>query len=367
MRRSGLILLSIILIAFMAFSFLQEDFLPSLLGLFTGGIDGAGEAVVDPEEERPDSGGGAATAEAPAANIKSLARQITDGVSGDYEKLCTVYDWMTHNITYDLDKSENIGEYGHGAAYLFKERKGVCHDYAELTRALLKAVGIKATYERGEVHPAPGKRENHAWNRALVGETWYGLDTTWGSGFVDAGKGVFVPRPSRLYLTTPEELSRLHRDPEYKEECEADLRRSGALAAKPLYLPKYEARLLDLINQNREKKGLSPLKKEARLLERVRKSAAAAAEKECREEEYSLDRLGEKIKERALSLRLSSFGIYTLTLWDYPSPTAREIHRQIMKQEEDSFLDDGALEGLTVGVVRRGDLIVVVLIGLTYY
>lgn len=365
MRRPGLILLSLILIAVMILSVLQSDLLPAFFNLFTGEVDG--EIFADDlDEEAPDGGGSADNGEVPPGNLKSLARQLTEGVSDDYEKLGAIYDWVTHNITYDLEKSKNIGEYGYGAAYLFKERKGVCHDYAELTRALLKAVGIKATYERGEVHPAPGKTENHAWNRALIGDTWYGLDTTWGSGFVDIEKEIFVPRPSRLYLTTPEELARLHSDPEYKEACEAKLRRSEALAAKPRSLPKYEGRLLKLINKSREEEGLNPLKEEARLLDRVRKSAAAAAEKECRGEEYTLDKLGEAIKDSALSLRLSSFGIYTLTLWDYPAPTAEELHRQILKQK-DSFLDDDSVGGLTVGVVRRGDLIAVVMVGLTYY
>ena len=278
-------------------------------------------------------------------------------------KLGAIYDWVT-TISPMIWKNRKISGIRLRCSISFKERKGVCHDYAELTRALLKAVGIKATYERGEVHPAPGKTENHAWNRALIGDTWYGLDTTWGSGFVDIEKEIFVPRPSRLYLTTPEELARLHSDPEYKEACEAKLRRSEALAAKPRSLPKYEGRLLKLINKSREEEGLNPLKEEARLLDRVRKSAAAATEKECRGEEYTLDKLGEAIKDSALSLRLSSFGIYTLTLWDYPVPTAKEIHRQILIQK-DSFLDDDLVGGLTVGVVRRGDLIAVVMVGLT--
>ena len=305
MRRPGLILLSLILIAVMILSVLQSDLLPAFFNLFTGEVDG--EIFADDlDEEAPDGGGSADNGEVPPANLKSLARQLTEGVSDDYEKLGAIYDWVTHNITYDLEKSKNIGEYGSGAAYLFKERKGVCHDYAELTRALLKAVGIKATYERGEVHPAPGKTENHAWNRALIGDTWYGLDTTWGSGFVDIEKEIFVPRPSRLYLTTPEELARLHSDPEYKEACEAKLRRSEALAAKPRSLPKSEGRLLKLINKSREEK-LNPLKKGHDYW--IESGKAAPRRKGVPREEYTLDKL-EAIKDSALSFRLSASYLY---------------------------------------------------------
>lgn len=360
---------SVILIAAMLLSLMQRNLLPSFFDLFTGGPGEEETGPIQLEEGEPTAekktGKGAETT---ATSIKNLARQITAEAGDDHDKLLAIYDWVTANITYDLEKAKNIGDYGSGAKYLFETRKGVCHDYAELTRALLKTVGIKATYERGEVHPSPGKTENHAWNRALIGETWYGLDTTWGSGFIDEDQGLFVPRPSRLYLTTPEELARLHRDPEYKEAREMEQLRDRALEAKPLYLAKYEARLLKLFNKSREEAGLAPFKEEAALLEIARQSAAGAAEKECRGEKYSLNKLEKKVTAQSLPLRLSYFQFYLLTVWDYPTPTAKELYRQILEQSKPpAFLNDSAFNGLTVGVVRRGDLVVVTLLGLSYY
>lgn len=361
MKRFGWFCLIALLVAAALFAF-QRDLFPVYFNLFTGRGGGTerlpeidleeGSFPASAEKEQP---------EQPAANVKALARQITAGASSEYEKLCAVYDWVTANIAYDVDKAKNMKDYGSGAKYLLEKRKGVCHDYAELTRVLLKAAGITATYEKGEVRPASGRTERHAWNHARIGEIWYGLDTTWGAGFVDEEKGIFVQRPSRLYLTTPEELARLHSDPSYKEAREKQRQRKAAAEAKSLYLPDHEAGLLRLINDARVSEGLSPFHEEPRLLTAARQSAAAAAEQACRGEEYSLDPLRAELERKAPELRLSRAGMYAFTLWDYPVPAAEELYR-LITAEEGARLDDDEFQALTLGVVRRGELTIAVLI-----
>lgn len=367
MKRVVWICLIVFMIAAALLAF-HRDLLPLYLYFCAGKAGGEEEAAVELEEELSSGGGNAAADhdELPAAGIQSLAGQIVTGISDDYGKLCAIYDWITANIAYDVEKAENMEAYGSGAEYLLEKRKGVCHDYADLTRALLTAVGIEATYERGDIHPSLGRTERHAWNNARIGESWYALDTTWGAGFVDQEKGVFVQRPSRLYLTTLDELARLHNDPSYKESREMEVRRAEASAAKPAYLPEHEARLLALINDTRAAAGLAPFTEEERLLATARQSAAAAAERACSGEEYSLDSLKEELERRALELRLEKAGMYTFTLWDYPVPTAEEIHRH-MTGEENSYLNDAEFQSLTAAVIRRGDLIIVVLIFLSHY
>lgn len=359
MRRFGRICLITLLIAAVLLAYLNRERLQAPFG-------GEEPAPIDLDGERsvPD-GETEKSHELTVVDLKSLALQITSEASSDYEKLTAIYDWVTANIAYDVEKAKNMEEYGSGAEYLLEKRKGVCHDYADLTRALLKAVGIKATYEKGEVHPAPGRTERHAWNHACIGETWYGLDTTWGAGFVDEGKGVFVQRPSRLYLTAPDELARLHNDPAYKESREMECQRAEAAAEKPVYLPEHEARLLALLNETRAAAGLTPFTEEARLLTPVRQSAAAAAEQICSGEEHSLDPLKAELQRRAPELRFAKAGINMFTLWDYPIPTADELHRLIIAEEE-THLNEAGFQSLTVGVIRRGNLIIVTLVYLSH-
>ncbi|NLA11534.1 MAG: hypothetical protein GX883_05355 [Firmicutes bacterium] len=363
MRHFRLVLLSILLIAALLLALVQWNLLPSLF--YSGG--GPGKTVpIPPEGARPDAASGPDDFTESSGSLKSLAREITAAAPDDYGKLCAIYDWVTANIAYDVEKAKKMEDYGYGAEYLLKYRQGVCHDYAELTRALLKAVGIKATYERGEVHPAPGKTEHHAWNRVRIGESWYGLDTTWGSGFVDQEKGRFIQRPSRLYLTTVEELARLHSDPAYKESREIEWRRAQSAAAKAVYLPEYESGLLELFNKTRNKRGLASLQQEPGLSGAVRRSAVAGAAKACLDEEFTLDQLNGEIEQNASQLRLAKAGLYAFTLWDYPFPAVEEIYGLIAEQQ-DLFLEKGDYEGLAVGVVRKGDLLVVVLAGLSYH
>lgn len=365
MRRFAWICLTALLIVATVLA-LQRDLLPVYFNFF--GINCEVKIPIDLGEERfSEAGGGEEeSAGAPAVSLKNLARQITAGAADEYEKLCAVYDWITANIAYDVEKAKDMENYGAGAAYLLKERKGVCHDYAELTRALLKAVGIKATYEKGEIHPAAGRTERHAWNHACIGETCYGLDTTWGAGFVDEESGVFVQRPSRLYLTTPEELARLHRDPAYKESCEMELRRAAAVAEKPVYIPEYEDRLLALINEARVSKGLAPFAEEARLVDEARQSSAAAAEEACGGLEHTHDSLRSELERRASELRLAKAGMYTFSLWDYPLPPVEKLY-SLIAAEEETYMHEAGFQALAAAVIRRGELIVVTLVFLSYY
>ncbi len=369
MKRFGWICLVVILIL-AAFLALHRDLLPLYLNHFAGRIGGEGKMVIELEEghtgER-DSVEKDHVEHRAATDLDSLAGQITAGITDDYGKLCAVYDWVTANIAYDVEKARDMESYGSGAEYLLEKRKGVCHDYADLTRALLEAVGIEASYEKGDVHPASDRVERHAWNNARIGESWYGLDTTWGAGFVNQEKGLFIQRPSRLYLTTPEELARLHGEPAYKEFREMELRREEASLADPLYLPEYEARLRLLINETRAAAGLAPFIEEERLLATARQSAAAAAEEVCSGREYSLASLKEELEQKALELRLEKAGIYTFTLWDYPLPTVEEIHRLIVAEEENTYLKETGFQSLTAAVIRRGDLVIVTLLFLSFY
>ncbi len=368
MKRLGWILLITVLVTAALLAF-QRDLPAAFFNLFTGRAGEAWTTEIDLDEEHLPSGGNALEDDPepmPGADLKSLACRITAESSNDYEKLCAIYDWVTANISYDVEKAANMEAYGSGAQYLLEKRKGVCHDYAELTRALLKAVGIRATYEKGDVYPSPGRTERHAWNRACIGDTCYSLDTTWGSGFVNEEKGIFVPRPSRLYLTSPEELDRLHRDPSYKESREKEMQRLEAALASPASLPEYEARLFTLMNETRVSAGLAPIAEEARLLAAVRQSAAAAAEKACAGEEHSLEQLKAELERRSPEIRLEKAGMYTFTLWDYPFPTADELYR-LITAEETAYLYDAGFQAVAVGVVRRGSLIIATQVFLSYY
>lgn len=302
-------------------------------------------------------------------DIPTLARRITAGAATDYARLEAVYDWITASFAYDLAKLENMkntSDFGFGAAYLLEEGKGVCHDFAELALALLTALDIEATYETGEVYPVPGKSELHAWNHVRVDGLWYAIDTTWGAGYIVEEENRFIQKPRRLYLTTPEELFRLHRDPEYKEEREQDYRRQMALQADPVYLSEYEQELLERMNSFRSANDLPRLLQEQRLLETARRYAARIADRAINDEEYSLNGLHSELERLAPSLRFSAAGMCAFLQWNYEPASPEQLFNQIV-QEQKEYLVDKSFNAATVAVVCRGDLTVVVQIYLARF
>lgn len=117
--------------------------------------------------------------------ITGLARSITSGKSGDYEKVMAIHDWVAENIWYDKD-TVTIGSLD-----VLRNRRSVCEGYSKLTAALLQAVGIPAKVIAGYVVGAVGNASefldisgttgNHAWNEAYADGRWIILDTTWDS------------------------------------------------------------------------------------------------------------------------------------------------------------------------------------------
>lgn len=298
--------------------------------------------------------------------IISLAEEITIGLDNDYERLSAVYDWVTHNITYDLQKAENLADYDSGALYALENRSGVCHDYAELTKALLLAAGIEATYERGEVLVSVGKYELHAWNEAVIGGTRYALDTTWGSGFMVEDGSDYIQKPRRIYLTTPEELSLLHNDPVYKQVRE-EAYMLEVNAAKPVInLPVEEENLLDLFNQYREKQGLGKLSEEKRLKELVQRFAEKSAEATVYGLEIDLDDLGSELSSIASDLNISSAGMHALVKWLYPPMDFEQTWAQVVA-EQTAPLSESKWKAVSVGVVQKGDLLIHISIFIDYH
>lgn len=294
------------------------------------------------------------------AQIIELALSITDGLTDDFDKMVAIYDWVTGNIAYDLDKADNLSAFDSGAIYVLEQGSGVCHDYAELTKSLLTAVGIESTYEMGNVHPTNDTSELHAWNQALINGKWYALDTTWGAGFLLEGRTGFVQRPSRLYLTSPEELDRLHSDPAYKREQEL-LYLRGKIAAQPvLFMPDLEHSLISYFNQYRFDQASSPLTWEPRLTEPLRLSAVSYAENISSGDDYfpaESEDYWRKIITTvgARSAKLSHW----VNLLYYPE-IDRDFYNQAVSSQA-KHLDEAHWKSIGVGAVQKGELIIVII------
>lgn len=143
-----------------------------------------------------------------APEIESLVDNlITDGMS-DLEKARAIYEYTARNISYDVNKSLNVGnEWDDSALKTLELKTGICVDYSYLAIALLRAAGLEARYIVGTAGPELNA-ENHAWVEVKVDRKWLTMDPTWGAGYVQNDE--FVPAYTEDYFDPSPEKFKTH-------------------------------------------------------------------------------------------------------------------------------------------------------------
>jgi transglutaminase-like putative cysteine protease len=135
---------------------------------------------------------------------ESLHRQAAELADGAQPRDAAraIADWVRDNVAY-VPGSTGVQT---GAQEAWELRKGVCQDIAQLTAALLRAVGIPARYVSGYIHPSQdasvGEKvegQSHAWVEWWIGG-WEGYDPT--NGLETAERHVIVAR-GREYGDVP--------------------------------------------------------------------------------------------------------------------------------------------------------------------
>lgn len=112
-----------------------------------------------------------------------MARLLCATCKTDLEALNAVCKWTSKSIVYDYDKAKRLsGSSGYVPSpdQTITSRRGVCFDYASVTAAMLRSVGIPCKVVVGYVDDV----YYHAWVSAYVGERWRRRDPT----FMGAGK-----------------------------------------------------------------------------------------------------------------------------------------------------------------------------------
>jgi len=114
------------------------------------------------------------------ADVVKQAQIITDGISDDYKKAKAIQQWVTRNVIYDFGVMVGATSVYVSAPDVLKNRVAACEGFANLTVALLQAVGIPAKKVTGTGNGIP-----HAWTEAFVDNRWVFIDSTWGDMYFD--------------------------------------------------------------------------------------------------------------------------------------------------------------------------------------
>ncbi len=101
--------------------------------------------------------------------LVSKAKELTQNLSGEQEKAEAISYWISTHIFYDWDNYNDKNNANQDASTVFATRKGVCAGYANLTQAMLNAVGITCAQESSV---------DHAWNVAFLDGEWALIDNT---------------------------------------------------------------------------------------------------------------------------------------------------------------------------------------------
>jgi transglutaminase-like putative cysteine protease len=111
--------------------------------------------------------------------IMAAAKKIRGNEKNAYLVASRIRKWVYENMKPDY----TIGV-PRSCVDIFKQRRGVCRDYATLFAALARAAGIP-TRTVGGILYAEGRFFYHAWVECWVGE-WVPFDATLNTDFVDA-------------------------------------------------------------------------------------------------------------------------------------------------------------------------------------
>lgn len=165
-----------------------------------------------------------------AATLAELSRQLTAGYTSDLEKTRAIFRWITEHIAYrtksstrknhpdiidDKDTSALKPLDERVAETVLKNKQGVCDGYSRLFKTLCDFSGIRSEvifgYARTETFKRIQRfRSNHSWNAVYIDSSWYLLDVTWASGYVDRSDRFVRYLDEQYFLTTPDVFIREH-------------------------------------------------------------------------------------------------------------------------------------------------------------
>jgi len=160
--------------------------------------------------------------------IDSLSNKIKKDFHSDIERVRAIYTWIANNIRYDdlhietpnrflytsqtdleeqiLKKNEDL------AKSIFSSKRGICYDYAVLFNKICSNLDIKSEIIKGYAKAKVTRTEaisnfnlinNHAWNKVVINNKPYLIDTTWSLTIIPNKNGYIKDINYDYFLVNP--------------------------------------------------------------------------------------------------------------------------------------------------------------------
>ena len=115
-------------------------------------------------------------------DYKVVAKDITSGTEGKYEKAEALYLWICENISYDATNRYRTAD------ECWNHRSAVCQGYCELFYRMAETVGVKSRLVFGKCKFNDTVLEEHTWLSVRTERGTILLDPTWGAGQMVQGR-----------------------------------------------------------------------------------------------------------------------------------------------------------------------------------
>ena len=136
------------------------------------------------------SSGDPETAKQVLSRVKGISDEICEGLTTDYDKLRAISEWVSRNMYYDKDASENgVTEDILTLEHVLEYHRSVCFGWSNLFSALCQAQGIWCANASGSVvtgsrcfmQTTTADERSHSWNMAVIDGRQIWVDTVWNS------------------------------------------------------------------------------------------------------------------------------------------------------------------------------------------
>lgn len=161
---------------------------------------------------------------------RELAIKLTQSKSTEYEKVRSIFEWITENISYRSQQfsrrnassfqieddtsailkplNERVSE------IVLRNKLAVCDGYARLFKTLCDFAGIRAEIVTGFVRNSSRAsarfQTNHSWNAVMIDGKWYLADPTWASGYVNYSGQFHRQYDPDFFLADPAGMLQTH-------------------------------------------------------------------------------------------------------------------------------------------------------------
>lgn len=145
---------------------------------------------------------------------KIIEDQSLEELETHYVQTRAIYDWITTNISYDINKRFTLSTSRDSFVELAErtaiEKKAVCLGYAALFKKICDHLNIPAFVAKGKAYiPRENEMANHAWVIFKTEKGWHLADPTWGAGYVSGY--VFAFKKSwEFFDPSPDEFINTH-------------------------------------------------------------------------------------------------------------------------------------------------------------